>query len=99
VVRWLLPEYGGSAIWSFWGIEYIKLLTLLHRHTGNGDYLADAGRYLDHYAANIVRYRGFPETYDTAGNMLLSPFYKSIRQTGWIVNYQQARAMIERIKA
>lgn len=93
IVRLAVPSYGGDAIWSFWGMEYIKTLLLLHRHTGTPDYVEEAGRHLDDYAAAMIRDQGFPEVYDAEGQMLTTPLYRSIRQTGWVIGFEQAREM------
>ena len=93
VVRWVVASYGGDAIWSFWGMEYIKTLLLLHRHTGRADYLQEAEQHLDDYAAAMLRDQGFPEVYDAQGQMLTTPLYRSIRQTGWVIGFEQAREM------
>lgn len=98
VVRMAVASYGGDAIWSFWGMEYIKALTLLGYHTGNGKYFEDAKYHLDAYEANMLRDGGFPETYDPDGNLLKTPFYQSIRQTGWVIGFEQARAMYEALR-
>jgi hypothetical protein len=93
VVRLAVASYGGDSIWSFWGMEYVKTLVLLHRATGEGHYLDEAGRHLDAYAAAMVANGGFPEVYDAEGEMLTTPFYRSIRQTGWVIGFEQAREM------
>lgn len=93
VVRLAVASYGGDSIWSFWGMEYVKVLLLLHRHTGREDYLAEAGRHLADYEAAMLRDQGFPEVYDAAGRMLTTPLYRSIRQTGWVIGFEQARQM------
>lgn len=93
VVRMAVASYGGDAIWSFWGMEYIKTLILLGHETSNKKYFADAKYHLDAYEMNMVRDNGFPETYDAKGNLLKTPFYQSIRQTGWVIGFEQARAM------
>lgn len=108
VVRLAAPSYGGDSVWSFWGMEYIKVLLLLHRAAGEGDdggteesdshlesdsYLEEAGRQLAAYGTAMVRDGGFPEVYDTAGRMLTTPLYRSIRQTGWVIGFEQAREM------
>lgn len=89
------PEYGGTAIWSLWGMEYIKLLALLFEHTHSLPYLLQAQHQLEAYTANIVKYRGFPEVYDAKGNMFRNLLYTSVRQTGWVVSFEQARDMVE----
>lgn len=99
VVRFAVPSYGGDAIWSFWGMEYVKALLLLHRHTGHAGYLEEAGRHLEAYSAAMLRDQGFPEVYDAGGRMLTTPFYRSIRQTGWVIGFEQARQMYRVAKA
>ena len=89
------PTYGSTAIWSNWGIEYVKLLTRLYQVTRDVVYLEKASRQLDAYTFNIKRYRGFPEVYTSEGDFFKSRLYQSVRQTGWVVNYEQAREMVE----
>lgn len=93
VVRLAVPSYGGDAIWSFWGMEYVKVLVLLHRATGDPGHLEEAGRHLAAYEAAMVENGGFPEVYDTDGAMLTTALYRSIRQTGWVIGFEQAREM------
>ena len=94
IVRMFLQEYGGTAIWSFWGTEYIKALVLTGNASSNQSYIFEAQRQLDAYKKNIETYRGFPELYNRKGEMLSTPFYKSIRQTGWVINYDQAHSIL-----
>lgn len=93
VVRMAVASYGGDAIWSFWGMEYIKTLTLLAKQTDDKKYAEAAKYHLDAYEATMLRDGGFPETYDAKGALLKTPFYQSIRQTGWVIGFEQARAM------
>lgn len=95
IVRFMAPEYGGTTIWSNWGMEYIKLLVLLHQTTGQDEYLASANSQLEAYTNNIVKYGCYPEVYDEHGKMYKNVFYKSICQTGWVVTYEQAKLMVE----
>lgn len=95
IVKIFAPDYASTAIWSHWGMEYIKLLVNLAQVTGDPLYLEQADGQLSSYAYNIKRYRGYPEVYNQQGDFFRQTFYKSIRQTGWIVNYEQARAMFE----
>lgn len=95
LVRTFLPEYGGSAIWSFWGTEYIKALILLARYSGNTNYREQAQAHLAGYEKNIRHWQGFPEVYDSKGKMLSSWFYRSVRRTGWVINYTQAQSMLK----
>ncbi|MEP7166350.1 MAG: hypothetical protein ABI758_00040 [Candidatus Woesebacteria bacterium] len=98
-VRLVAPEYGGTAIWSHWGIEYIKALILLSRETGERSYLDEANKQLESYSENIIKYRGYPEVYNDKGEMFSNFFYKSVRQTGWVVNFEEARLMLEDAEA
>ncbi len=94
-VRMFAKEYGSTAIWSHWGMEYTKLLIRLAQETENKDYLYRAGRQLEAYKYNIERYGGFPEVYEENGDIFKSRFYVGVRSTGWIVNYEQAQAMYQ----
>lgn len=89
------PYYGSLVIWSHWGIEYIKLLTALHPYCKTNNYLSLAAKHLETYEYNISRYRGYPEVYNRFGDFYTSLFYRSVRTTGWIINYEQAFEMIE----
>jgi hypothetical protein len=91
LVRFIVPAYGGSAIWSFWGAEFIKLLIVLSRFEGCGQYLERAQKHIAAYERLIVKYKGYPEVYDRRGAMLRSPLYRSVRQTGWVVGFEQAQ--------
>ncbi len=51
------------------------------------------------YAANIVEDQGFAETFDAEGNFLKTNIYKSIRITGWVLQYEHAAQRIRRLKA
>jgi hypothetical protein len=94
-VRIFTPDYGTTTIWSNWGMEYIKLLTALYQNTCQPNYLATAQDQIESYSQNIVKYRGYPEVYDRYGAMYVRPFYKSVRQTGWVVSFLQARGMVD----
>lgn len=94
LVRLLAPSYGSTAIWSNWGMEYIKTLSQLGEITHNTELLAEAHRQLEAYTFNIKRYQGYPELYDDAGDFYQKFLYKSVRQTGWVVTYEQARMML-----
>lgn len=97
-VRIFLPSYGGSAIWSLWGWEYIKLLIRLYAVTGDVSYHIEADRHIRSYERVMVRDNGFPEVYDRYGNLLHTPFYRSVQQTGWVVHYLQATRMLADVK-
>jgi hypothetical protein len=93
VVKWVSPEYGATAIWSNWGMEYTKLLIRLAAVEQQVEYLEQAKSHLDAYTFNIKRYQGYPEVYDQEGDFYKTPLYKSIRRTGWVVTFEQAREM------
>ncbi len=94
-VRLAVASYGGDAIWSFWGMEYIKALTLLYKKTGDSTYKKSAKYHIEKYEQKMLEYSGFPEVYDPDGKLLQTPFYRSIRQTGWVIGFEQARAMYD----
>lgn len=96
-VRLAVASYGGDAIWSFWGMEYIKVLTLLYKHTGDTTYAERAKFHIDAYEAKMLENGGFPEVYGPDGSFLQTPLYRSIRQTGWVIGFEQARAMYRAI--
>lgn len=95
LVKWFSPAYGSTAIWSNWGMEYTKLLTRLADVEKDLSLLEQAKTHLDAYTFNIKRYQGYPEVYDQSGDFYKTIFYKSIRRTGWVVTYEQARAMYQ----
>jgi hypothetical protein len=92
-VRLAVASYGGDAIWSFWGMEYIKTLLLLHKNTGNQEYLKLADTHINSYEQAMLKNHGFPEVYDRDGALLQTPLYRSIRQTGWVIGFEQVQAM------
>ncbi|HEV2339674.1 MAG TPA: hypothetical protein VGT05_02785 [Patescibacteria group bacterium] len=92
-VRVFAPSYMGESIWSHWGIEYIKTLILLSPY--NPEYLKEARRYLAAYKQNIVRYGGYPELYDARGRNFKNRLYKSVLHNSWIINYEQAKMLLE----
>ena len=96
--RIAFPSYGGDSIWSFWGMEYIKVLLLLNQMTGRKVYLKTADEHLKKYEQVMLRDGGFPEMFSRAGKLYESPLYRSIRQTGWVIGFEQARAMRAAIK-
>lgn len=94
-VRTFVPNYGGNAIWSYWGAEYITLLANLDKTTSDPSYKTEAQRHINTYHQKMVEYRGFPETFDANGNFLQNAVYKSIRSTGWVVQLEYAEWLLE----
>lgn len=91
IVHYFEPHYGGKLIWSYWGTQYITLLDSLYQATHNPAYSLLAGHDLQAYNQIISRYGGFPETLNPDSTFHKSFFYKSILDTGWVVQYEQAR--------
>ena len=76
-------------------MEYIKTLLLLYRHTGERSYLHTADKHIRAYERAMLRDGGYPELYDRSGNFFETPFVRSIRLTGWVIGYEQVKAMRE----
>jgi hypothetical protein len=93
-VRTFASEYQDSAIWSNLGMQYIKALTLLYSATGEKKYLQSAQDGIKAYQNNILKYKGYPELYDSDGKMFRTVFYRSIRQTSWVVDFEHAQAFV-----
>lgn len=91
IIRTFVPMYGSEAIWSYWGAQYITLLADVSRAGGSNAYLAKARSYIQKYEAAIVRDGGFAETFAPDGSFLQHGVYKSIRITGWVVQFEHAR--------
>lgn len=91
--RVAFAAYGGNVVWSFWGMEYIKVLLRLFEVTGSKAYLERADFHLKAYEKAMVRDGGFPEVYDDKGNLYETWIYRSIRLTGWVIGFEQARAV------
>lgn len=85
-VRHMAMSYMGESIWSHWGMEYIKALILL-------DKKAKAKKFLKIYEQNIEKYGGYPELYDTDGNIFRTFFYKSVLHTGWVINFEKTLSL------
>lgn len=99
LLRLAAPSYGTTSIWSNWGMEYTKLLARLYQLTGEQTYAEEARYQVAAYTENIKKYRGYPELYDTQGRMYQRLLYKSVRQTGWVVSFEQAAKMVESLSA
>jgi len=93
IVRLVAASYGGDAIWSFWGLEYIKALLLLYQYTQDKAYLEDADKAIVAFEERMIRDRGFAEVYDKDGRFFETRLYRSVRQTGWIIGFEQARTL------
>lgn len=96
-VRLAVASYGGDAIWSFWGMEYIKVLMLLYQQTGSKEYKQEAEKHIKNYRRAIVKHGGYPEVYNADGDLLQTPLYRSIRMTGWVIGFEQVEAMAKEL--
>lgn len=94
-VRTFVPNYGGDAIWSYWGAQYVTLLAQLSAVTSDESYKKEALGAVAAYNRKIEKYQGFPETFNAEGDFLQNAVYKSIRQTGWVVQFEQAKIELE----
>lgn len=99
VIRTFVPNYGGDAIWSYWGAEYMTLLVNLANKTNDDNHLKQVEEYRSAYDKAIVRDGGFAETYSPDGKFLQKGLYKSIRITGWVVQYEHAIDLLEKARA
>lgn len=72
-------------------MEYIKTLLALYRTTKQVEYLEEADYHIAKYEEMMVRYSGFPELYDANGDMMQTALYRSVRQTGWVIGFDQVR--------
>jgi len=88
-----MASYQQDAIWSHWGMEYIKTLLLLHKYTREHSYLLTADKHIKAYEDAMLRDGGYPELYDRNGDFFETPAVRSIRQTGWVIGYEQVKAM------
>lgn len=91
-VRYFAPSYMGRSIWSHLGQDYIQSLILLSPE--HPQLLQDAKTSVAHYQKNIKKYGGYPELYDEQGNIFMTPFYKSVLHTGWVIKYEQTKMLL-----
>jgi len=95
IVKATMPDYQINAIWSNWGQQYTKLVCILYKVTGKKEYLIDAQLSVKLYEENILKYGGYPEVYHGNGKMMKSILYRSILQTGWVVDFEHSRSMVD----
>ncbi len=95
VVRTFVPNYGGDAIWGYWGAQYMTLLGDLSKVTEGEHYREEALAHIATYRQKIKENRGYPETFDSRGELLENAIYKSIRQTGWVVQFEEAMKSVQ----
>lgn len=86
-------SYQRDAIWSFWGMEYIKTLLLLYQYTGEKSYLSTADFHIKAYEDAMIRENGFPELYNKDGSFFKTPIVSSIRACGWVIGFEQVKAL------
>lgn len=87
-VKLFVGSYGNTAIWSYWGSQYIAMQTALYRQTNQPLYAKHISSALLGWHKVIERDKGYPETLDAGGKMLETPTYKSILRNGWVVSFE-----------
>jgi hypothetical protein len=90
-VRHFAPNYMTHTIWSHWGMEYIKLLILLSSTQPN--YIDQAATHLQSYKQNIEKFGGYPECYSLNGLPYRERLYRTVLDTSWVINYEQAKML------
>lgn len=96
-VRLFAPNYQTNTLWSFWGLEYIKVLYDMYYYEKSESVKSLADTYYQIYEKNIKRDAGLDELYDSYSGMPYDRlFYRSVGQTGWIINMQQIDARREK---
>jgi hypothetical protein len=90
------PDYMGRTIWSHWSVELCILLKDLSDATGDKYYLNIATTIINNTKIKILEHKGYPELYDHNLKAYQTPFYKSIIDTGWIVNYEWVRQYVSK---
>jgi len=96
IVRLVANEYGATAIWSFWGSQYAKMLGLLCKQDQIGNVCSDYEKQIGLYEDNVVRFGGYSEVYDKHGEIFDRPFYRSMLHTGWIIDLEDARQILKK---
>ena len=99
VIRRFVSAYGSETIWSYWGAQYITLLADVYDITGDEWYEKRAQTYIDRYERVIVRDKGFAETYNKQGEFFRIGPYKSIRITGWVVQFEHAKKQLQQAES
>lgn len=94
-VNTFVPNYQDGALWSNWGVQHIKVLTLTYAATGEKEYLRQASSAIAAYKAAMEKNGGYPEVYDSKGQMLRNFFYRSLLRTGWVIDFEHAVALFE----
>ena len=98
IIETFVPIYGSEAIWSYWGAQYITLLLNVSETSHDQSYKTQAREFIEKYNRVIVRDGGFAETFSPDGLFFQHGVYKSIRITGWVVQFEHATELSKRIK-
>ncbi len=96
-VKTFVPNYGGDAIWSYWGAQYMTLLADLSSQNNTQNYAQEAKDAIKIYKEKMSETHGFPETFTANGDFLQNSVYKSIRQTGWVVQFETAEQKVNKL--
>jgi hypothetical protein len=98
-VKLFVGSYGNTAIWSYWGDQYIAMQIVLYQQANQPIYAEHVRSALAGWQKVIVRDKGYPETLDAAGRMLETPAYKSILRNGWVVGFEVEELHWKQIEA
>ncbi len=96
MVRFFVKDYMGQTVWSHWNVEFLQLLITLFETTGKQFYLSEAKKIYRNFYQKILLYKGYPELYNKKGGIYKTPFYVSMVDTGWIVNFEDLRLRIKK---
>ncbi len=98
-VRIFAQDYGSRVIWSHWGMEYIKLLAQLGYINKDKSLIIRAQKQIESYKNIIIQSKSYPEVYSPDGKPYRQGMYRSVMRTGWVVNFEQAKMMVESLTA
>jgi hypothetical protein len=93
-LKMFAPDYMGRTIWSHWSVELCVLLKDLSDITKDQHYLKVAKTIIQNTKIKILEHKGYPELYDNNLKAYQTFFYKSIIDTGWIVNYEWVKQYV-----
>ncbi len=93
------PHYADRTIWSHWSTEYIKLLILLGNNLPEkkDKYMLQAAKHIHALETKMIHSGGYPELYNLKGNVYKSHLYRSVLRCSWVVGYEQAKYIFDKI--
>jgi len=94
-VRLFASKYMSRTIWSHWSTELICLLHDLSICTKDTNYLVTGSKMYEELLQKVLFYKGYPELYGQNLKIYQTPFYTSMIDTGWIVNFEYCRQILK----